>query len=254
MTSFSDLFGGGGGGEIISSEIFTTSGTWTKSVDVLPTDFINVEMWGGGASGACILGSSTARTATGGGGGGYTRFSISASLLSATETVAVGSGGAGVVQTGVNGHLTRNIGGTSSFTINGVERIIATGGQSNAQGGSGFPDFSLVADSDRGGYFTLGLRFYPGGKGGGMSAGSSSVTSVDPPTDSIAGGAGGAAGSTYPSNGTDGGTPAGGGGCGVSDSTTNFTSGSGGNGRVVISVVRGVFLLDDLSSYKDFTI
>jgi hypothetical protein len=71
------------------SVTYSTAGdfTWT----VVPFNTLTVEVWGAGGAG----GDSDLQYTTGGGGGGgsYTRWSIPAGTLNATEAIHVGSGG-----------------------------------------------------------------------------------------------------------------------------------------------------------------
>tara|TARA_R110000787_G_scaffold116307_2_gene226485 strand:+ start:124 stop:927 length:804 start_codon:yes stop_codon:yes gene_type:complete len=125
MASFSGLFGGGGGFEIIQRDIFTASGTWTKGGTVLDTDTVIVDLWGGGGGGRTASTASTANT--GAGGGGHNRILLLSSILTATESVVVGAGGVGF--TGSSGLGTS--GGDSSFGNYGI----AGGGSPSLRGG-----------------------------------------------------------------------------------------------------------------------
>ncbi len=140
-------------------QIYTTPGAnvWTKPADLL---YVIVELvgGGGGAGGASDGGGATWSATQGGGGGGYSKKLILASALGATETATVGAGGAGgVANPGPNDG---NDGGTSSFGAHfqatggkksllyaGTNVVIATqdaglggegtGGDINADGGTG---------------------------------------------------------------------------------------------------------------------
>lgn len=114
MPTLSNLVSTGGGFELIDSETFTSSGTWTKPAATQDSDFVVVDLWGGGGGG-----SAAATYGGGGGGGAHNRFIALASALSATETVTVGAGGAAGNPAGD--------GGTSSFGTYG-----------SAYGGGGF--------------------------------------------------------------------------------------------------------------------
>ena len=256
MASFSELFGGGGGGfEIVQQDIFAASGTWTKSVDVVDTDIIVVDLWGGGGGGSSST--SAANTFRGAGGGGHNRLFLLSSILAATETVTVGAGGTGNPTSNGNG----TSGGTSSFGNYGVAGggLFAQNGSGGVGGGNGgFSNKgyrplrgSYFGDKWRGGEFAIanGRETIDSHHGGG---GGSEYNSQ--PGYSMWGGAGsrgpytgtpGAAGiSLYggnsglsavnPSTPTAGEVPGGGGGCGQSIASAN-----GGRGEARVYVIRG---------------
>ena len=114
-------------GRLLNIQYFTTAGTATYT-PTSGTNFVVVEVVGGGGSG-CL----DASTAGGGTAGGYARKKITSSFSGVTVTV--GAGGASQTTSGAAG----NAGGTSSFGA----LVSATGGvgglrvAGNPSGGSG---------------------------------------------------------------------------------------------------------------------
>jgi hypothetical protein len=152
------------------TEIFTSSGTWTKDAGL---KYITVEVQaagGGGAGGE----DSTAGSDSGGGGGasgGYSKKMILASSLGSTETVTVGSAGSGGTVTAAGSD-----GGDSSFGshvtttggeggIRGINSInaggTASGGDVNINGVSGDTPYNIGGEDPgaggRGANSVLGL-------------------------------------------------------------------------------------------------
>ena len=232
------------------TQIFNTSGTWTKPAGA---KFVFVEVWGAGGSGGRFTNTSGGY-ATGGGGGAYTAQWFDASTLSASETITVGAGGAPVTSSIADG----NPGGTSSFGTH-LESGGGGGGRRNNADtrpggvpgriynritpgvGASFPSFS-VSIASASGIFTAGGRgtsvgtsevqdassIY-GGAGGGYAT---TATSVDGGT-SLYGGDGGAGGSSGDaSTAVAGAQPGGGGGGGI-----GVDSGAGGDGRVTVHTI-----------------
>lgn len=226
---------GGGAAEIVALDTFTSSGTWTKPAETLPTDIIVVDMWDGGGSGA--VGTTAARS--GGAGGNFNRFEFSASKLSATEPVVIGVGGAAVVGTTIGG----NQGGLSSFSGIGSRTAPGTAAGTAPTAGSCATD-DLNA---RGGLCTLTisttamqLSIRAGGQGGNSNTtGLVALAGAK----SIVGGDGGAAAAGASAVATAGKAPGGGGGS--ASGTGTLTSGAGARGEVRVYVIRGVFTVGD---------
>lgn len=222
---------------VVLNPFFRSITTTYASMPIPPgyTRF-GVMIWSGGASGQ--RNNNVAAVSRGGAGGGCVYTTLSASALSATETVTIGAGGAAVT-TVANG----NVGGDSTFGA----LVTAYAGNTWTVGGSCFDGFSASAT---GSYETVyagaigtsaavietifgggatstdasvsaALALYGGGAGGSLNA--SAV--VRAPGTSTFGGSGGAALSA--SNGTAGSQPGGGGGA----TQTGTSSGAGGSGQ-----------------------
>lgn len=185
---------------------FTSSGTWTKDAGL---KYVVVETIGGGGAGGGV--SNSGRGGAGGGAGGYSRRTILASALGATETVTVGAGG-----TGVSGN-TGNDGGTTSF-----------GTLVQATGGSGGEGSSANCDGGAGGVGSIGDINTNGG-GGGM--GNSNLVSGAGGCSFLGGGAPGKGGVG------DGITASvyGGGGSGALSGGIAQTGGAGSDGIVIVT-------------------
>jgi len=242
----------GGGGGAINRQQFDSSGTWTKPSGYSADSMVLIQAWGAGGSGTR---NSNIALAGGGGGGGYNERWIVLSALGGTETVTVGAGGAsrtGSNQSGATGgdttfgsHITAYGGGGGGGGADGGAAGGGGGGQLSA-GTSEIPGNPVIASAvpdGSGGLFltrqgtTNRDAFIHGGGGGITAAGGNSVwggggggggASGRSGGTSSFGGNGGAAGST--ATGVAGSQPGGGGGGGTS------TSGTGGAGRVIVTV------------------
>ncbi len=258
-----------------NTQVFNSSGTWTKPSGTFST--YNVQIWGAGGSGGCGVGGAPGG---GGGGGGYISYTGPVTELGSTETVTVGAGGVAVTTTSVG-----NAGGSSSFTRSNVSTITvfggggggggsAVGGNGHGGGGGGSvlgvggtPSSTSVSagfagglDAGSGGFGSDSSDGQDGnspasfgGAGGGGSSGDSTDT-VGDGGNAIFGGGGGGAGAvdSNPGPGSGGTSVLGGaGGAGASDSSnaTNGSqpggggggsetgnSGAGGAGRVIVTV------------------
>jgi len=161
---------------VISRQVFTASGTWTKPSGA---KYVQMEVVGGGGGGAGAQATATGECAGGGGGGagGYASRLMAASALSATETVTVGAGGTVVVAASGNSGGTSSVGTQVSATGGGggvitagpVPRFavasggtggIGTDGDLNARGGAGLP---FTGDQFRGTGGTGGDSLFGGG-------------------------------------------------------------------------------------------
>lgn len=141
----------GGGGSLLSVQVFTASGTWTKPAGINQV-VVEVQGAGGGGGGADETSGNNV-SAGGGGGGGYSKEFIT-SGLGATETVTVGTGGAGGLNTGTNG----SSGGNSSFGA------FCTG--NGGSGGTGNTDDGTMVNGGAGGTGTGGTINISGQSGG----------------------------------------------------------------------------------------
>lgn len=174
-----------------TTTVFTASGTWTKPSGL---KYVEVELVGGGASGAAGPNTSTGEGGAGGAAGGYSRKRIDASALGATETVTVGAGGA----------PSGNVGGTTSFGTHlqatggggsGSNGGIGSGGDFNTTGGPGHWGTSNAGSGGDGGDSLLGA----GGKG-------STFYTVAPSDGQGYGGGGGGRAARNGTNGNPGGS------------------------------------------------
>lgn len=279
MVALSELYGSGGGSgsfEVVGSQTFTSSGTWTKPAGIKPDDIVVIDAWGGGGGGT----SQTDGSNYGGGGGGgqHRRHQVRANALAATETALVGAGGTGGLKvSGTTGSgQAGGEGGDSTFTISGSAVLIANGGKgANYYGSGGFGGGSVgrathasnsqVRPSKWGGGISgngITAVDYPiySTDHGGASGGSYYHSNSDrtPAGDSIWGGAGGRAAQTSGAGGqsilggdggasdangpgSNGAAPAGGGG----GARTTLQAGDGARGEVRVYVIRGGFVPED---------
>lgn len=183
---------------------YTAGATWTKPAGL---QFLVVEVQAAGGAGG---GSTDNGYGAGGSGGGYSKKTILAASLGATETVTVGAGGAGVLAaTGANG-------GTSSFG----SHLSATGGVGGADEGS-----QTTGGTGSGGDLNI-----PGGDG--FRGGTDSVDNLGSGGSSMFGNGGLPSSSGNGDNAT--GYGAGGGGS-LSIGSTAFTGGSGTDGIVIVT-------------------
>ena len=127
----------------VVTQTFTASGTYTPTAS-MKFCIVEVVGAGGGSGGVGATTASQAAAAGGGGGGGYSRSTISAATIGASQTVTIGTGGLAGTSTPGNG----GVGGTTSL-----------GSLIQATGGSG-------------GALNVGASGYHGGIGGGGGVGS----------------------------------------------------------------------------------
>lgn len=245
-------------GGIIDTQIFTSSGTWTKpGIGSL----VFIQMWSGGGSGASR---NTTGNAAGGGGGGYVEMWVPFSKMASSETITVGTGGSGVSgdsngQSGGNTYMTIGGvapglahlagGGGGSHAANSNQANAGNGGYSPFSGGGAastpylWPTAGSSVDSLMGLYSAtggpvssanapkVGGDSLMGGAGGGGSASTAGGTRTG--GKSMGAGNGGAGGANTGGNGTAGVAPGGGGGGAVQGGT----SGAGARGEVRIYVI-----------------
>lgn len=134
----------------INTQVFTSSGTYTASANLV---YAIVEICGGGGGGGGAVGAANQSCGGGGGAGGYSRKSISAATIGASQSITIGAAGSA----GASGNNPGGSGGTTSFG----SIFSATGG---AGGGGG---------ADSGGGITAGGG---GGAGGSGSSGDFNTT------------------------------------------------------------------------------
>jgi len=120
-----------------STQVFTSSGTWTKPAGITK---VKVTVTGGGGGGG---GSAAANVSGGGGCGGGTSVELIDVSGTASETVTIGAAGAG----GASGANAGGVGGTSSFgafcTATG-----GSGGNANSDGTNPGPVGGLGTGGD----------------------------------------------------------------------------------------------------------
>lgn len=197
------------------SQVFTTSGTWTKPAWCSGVEMALIEVWGGGGNGA-------AGAYGGGGGGGYSQRIIPISSLGATETVTIGAGagvggGAGGVTTFGTLLSAYGGGGNASTTTGGGGGGGAAVGANGSAGGTGGAGYGALDTGGNAG--SPGANGSWGGGGGGNNGGAGGA--------SLYGGGGGSGnagayggssrfGGNGGANGAPGVAPGGGGGQGSS--------------------------------------
>lgn len=205
-------------GFTINLQVFTSSGTYTPTANMVFSQVEGVAS-GGGGGGVAITGSSQFAQAGGGGSGEYAMGIFSSATIGASQAITIGAAGAG----GVAGNNTGSTGGACSFggllTLNG------------GIGGGGGPAMSISLSTDGG----LGGS---GGTGGSVrfpgDFGGPGYASTSDQLGSGGSGAGGRYSGGVPQNGGLGtagsvGTGYGGGGSGASNKGVNIAR-AGGNG------------------------
>ncbi|GHA27622.1 hypothetical protein GCM10007989_24360 [Devosia pacifica] len=239
MANLSELMGGGSVSGILDEQVFDASGTWTKHEDAAAGDIVEIEMHGAAGGGYSYSGSG--RYVWSGQPGSYVRFRVFARHLAASQPVIVGSGGApnggsgggtefaGVFLQGGSGGYYDVDYPTSTFNNAFVPRI------SSAIDWRAMDvyDAQIGNNSTETGYRPA-LFFMCGG-----SAGYFRDSSIGYRKDTLFGGKAGdirdRSGNVQGTRGTfDGENPGGSGGA-----TASGTAGKGGNGRVIIRVLKG---------------
>lgn len=197
---------------IVNIQTFTSSGTYTPTVNM---DYCSVELVGGGGSGgSCATSTATMSAGAGGGGGGaYVKKTFSVATVGTSQTVTVGTDGT----TTSFGSLLSAVGGTAGVSANplatwqkvsGGTGGVASGGIVNingGQGGDGWSNGVSASCGGMGGSTVLGI----GGPGAGLAGAGFNPSGY---------GAGG--GGSASNIGLDG---------------TATSGGSGGNGIVIIT-------------------
>ena len=134
MTSDGTNWTSGAANQSINTQVFTSSGTWTKPTG-LKYAVVETIGGGGGGGGESPVGGGCSGGGWSGGGGGsgaYATRKITAAQLGSTETVTVSSSGGA----GASGSSTAGSGATNSFG-SWVSASGGTGGASQAPGSAG---------------------------------------------------------------------------------------------------------------------
>lgn len=152
----------------VVTQVFTSNGTYTPTSGMV---YCIAEVLGGGGGGGGVATQAANNTAAGGGGGagGYSRKTISAATIGASQAVTVGAGGAG----GAAGSNTGATGGTTSLgailsatgglggTGVGDSNGIITGGGAGGIGSSGDVNVNGIIGENGVGLFVAGVFSTP---------------------------------------------------------------------------------------------
>lgn len=200
----------------MKSQIFNSSGTWTRPTGV---DWVIVRGCGGGTGGGGggVVGTGTVPTGGGAGGNGAAPYTTLVQV-SGNVTVTIG-GGSGNANAGANGSTSN---GNSSFgTV--IFKKASDGGNA---GGSGTSTSTNIGGAGSGTY-TATQQETGGGSGGGGAgnAGAGAGSTGGGLYDGTSGGAGGTGGTTNAGGG------GGGGGAGVGAGAAGGAGINGGNGN-----------------------
>jgi hypothetical protein len=217
----------GGGGAVVTKQVFTASGTYTPSANM---KYCIVELVGGGGGGGGTANAVSNQCVGGGGGsGGYAMSLFTAAQIGASKAVTIGGAGTAESSSGGAG----GTGGTSSFGT----LIVCVGGTGGGGGGDIFV-WDISEGGNGGGVTTVGNVYTSGGQYG--RNGFSAFHSTPGSEYIIKGGTGGSSqlgmGGTGPGavNGRTGvGYGSGGGGAG----TINGVGRTGGAGRAGICII-----------------
>ena len=156
-TAFNSLGSVRATGALIGYQIFTSSGTYSKSTK--NPSFVIVEVVGGGGGGG--NGSTTSKSAyggAGGGGGGYSRKRILSASLASSETVTVGGSG-GTSSFGTHCSATAGSAGSnasSTFASVGGTGGIGSGGDVNLRGSGGAGGAFILSGAGGSSFFAGG--------------------------------------------------------------------------------------------------
>jgi hypothetical protein len=220
-------------GTLINTQEFLTAGsaTWTKSVG---TDYIIIEIIGGGGSGGSSYNGDS--QSQGGQGGSYVRYWAGTANLGATEEVFVGAGGVAQKSNGSYGNY-----GSFSWFGRAIWAAGGYGGRGQFTGINSAPSYSPTVSQPLwvsqasetgavGGYgIAAGSNATDAGGGGGGSKNNGSGTPNAGGSSSTAGGGGAGTNASYTA-GTAGSAPGGGGGA----ATWTAFSGAGAVGKIIV--------------------
>ena len=219
---FVSITGGGGGGGVIKVNVqtFTSSGTYTPTVNMIYA-WVQVVGGGGGAGGASIDGGDTAPSGSGGGGGLYASQVFSAATIGVSQAVTIGTGGAGGIgqNDGVDGSTT-SFGAllTCSGGVKGQYMRASGPVQEGGDGGqahTGTPDYFSFG---QGGQYAINV-------GGAVVSGSGGSTLLGLGGKARAIAADGDSGAGYGSGGSGG----------IASSGVPATGGAGADGIVIVT-------------------
>jgi len=202
-------------GGIVSTQVFTSSGTWTRPSGIRT---VLVKVVGGGGGGGGVSNTSGVFASGGGGSGGYAYELIDVSSTS-SATVTIGAGGAG----GAAGNNAGATGATSSFAA----LVTATGGVGGGTGGTtaGVPGLGGAGGTGAGGDYN----------GTGFPGHLAEISASHPRGGTGGGEGGGVAANSYTSDGVAAIANTGGGGSGGQDQgTTARAGGAGGSGHLIV--------------------